>query len=179
MHRSGHLDTFARDRLPAAELWPELLLDRPEFRYPERLNCVSVLLDRRIAEGDGDRPCLISLTETWTYRELAERVDRIANVLTGPLGMVPGNRVLLRSANTPMFVAAYLAVMKAGGVAVATMPLLRAKELALPDPRRRDTASRSATRAWRRSWSKARASAPALERIVTFGGERERRPWKR
>ena len=170
MHRSGHLDTFARDRLPAAELWPELLLDRPEFRYPERLNCVSVLLDRRIAEGDGDRPCLISLTEKWTYRELAERVDRIANVLTGPLGMVPGNRVLLRSANTPMFVAAYLAVMKAGGVAVATMPLLRAKELALPI-RVAEIRLALCDARLAQELEQARASAPALERIVTFGGE--------
>ena len=170
MHRSGHLDTFARDRLPAAELWPELLLDRPEFRYPERLNCVSVLLDRRIAEGDGDRPCLISLTEKWTYRELAERVDRIANVLTGPLGMVPGNRVLLRSANTPMFVAAYLAVMKAGGVAVATMPLLRAKELALPI-RVAEIRLALCDARLAQELEQARASAPALERVVTFGGE--------
>ena len=172
MHRSGHLDTFARDRLPPAELWPDLLLDRPEFRYPERLNCVSVLLDRWIAEGDGDRPCLISPTQAWTYGELAERVDRIANVLTGPLGLVPGNRVLLRAANKPMFVAAYLAVMKAGGVAVATMPLLRAKELALAD--RASPRSRLALCDARlaEELEQARALAPGLERIVTSAAAR-------
>ena len=172
MHRSGHFDTFARDRLPPPELWPDLLLDRPEFRYPERLNCVSALLDRWIAEGRADRPCLISPHEAWTYGELAERVNRIANALVDDLSLVPGNRVLLRSANTPMFVAAYLAVMKAGGVAVATMPLLRAKELALPldiaeirlalcDARLLDELEKS------------RALAPGLERIVAFGGTGE------
>src|SRR5262249_48638057 len=56
-------------------------------------------------------------------------VNRIANVLTRRLGMIPGNRVLLRAPNTPLMVAAYLAVIKAGGIAVATMPLLRAREL--------------------------------------------------
>jgi 2-aminobenzoate-CoA ligase len=170
VHRSGHLDTFARDRLPRRDLWPDLLLDRPEFQYPERLNCVSVLLDRWIAEGAADRPCLISPIETWTYGELAERVDRIANVLVGALGMVPGARVLLRSANTPMFVAAYLAVMKAGGVAVATMPLLRAKELALPISVAEIRLALCDARLTQ-ELEQARALAPGLERIVTFGGE--------
>jgi 2-aminobenzoate-CoA ligase len=169
MHRSGHIDTFARDRLPPAELWPVLRLDRPEFQYPERLNCVSVLLDRWLEQGCGDRPCLIAPGQAWTYAELAERVNRIANVLTDRLGVIPGNRVLLRSANNPMLVAIYLAVMKAGAIAVATMPLLRAKELALPvglaeirlaicDARLVD------------ELEKARVSAPQLEQIVTFGG---------
>ena len=96
------------------------------------MNCVVELLDRWIASGDGDRPCLISPAETLTYAQLAERVNRIANVLTRDLGLVPGNRVLLRGPNNPMMVAAYLAVIKAGGVVVATMPLLRAKEIAYP-----------------------------------------------
>jgi 2-aminobenzoate-CoA ligase len=169
VHRSGHLDTFARDRLPPWELWPDLLLDRPEFQYPERLNCVSVLLDRWIAEGAADRPCLISPSESWTYGQLAERVDRIANVLVGPLGMVPGNRVLLRSANTPIFVAAYLAVMKAGGVVVATMPLLRAKELALPISVAEIRLALCDARLTQ-ELEQARALVPGLERIVTFGG---------
>src|SRR5205085_12340235 len=75
---------------------------------------------------------LISPSETLTYAQLAERVNRIANVLTRDLGMQPGNRVLLRGPNSPMMVAAYFAVVKAGGVVVATMPLLRAKEIAYP-----------------------------------------------
>ncbi len=169
MHRSGHIDTFARDRLPAPELWPDLLLERPEFHYPERLNCVSALLDGWLGQGRADAPCLISPTLKWTYGELAERVDRIANVLVGPLGLVPGNRVLLRAANTPMFVAAYLAVMKAGLVAVATMPLLRAKELALPIEVAQIELALCDARLVE-ELENARVLAPRLERIVTFGG---------
>ena len=50
-------------------------------------------------------------------------------MLVKDCGLVPGNRVLLRATNKPMLVACWFAVMKAGGIAVATMPLLRAKEL--------------------------------------------------
>ena len=109
----------------------------PELQYPDRLNCVTELLDRWIASGDGDRSCLISPTESLTYAQLGERVNRIANVLTRDLGLVPGNRVLLRAPNSPTMVAAYLAVIKAGGVVVATMPLLRAKESPIRSARRR------------------------------------------
>ena len=129
---SAHLDTFARDNLPPRADWPDFLFGLPELVYPERMNCVTELLDRWIASGHGDRPCLISSTETFTYSQLAERVNRIANVLTRDLGLLPGHRVLLRGPNNPMMVAAYLAVIKAGGIVVATMPLLRAKEIAYP-----------------------------------------------
>src|ERR1700733_1018607 len=120
-------DSFARDNLPPREQWPDLLLT--DLHYPDQLNCVTALLDDRVATGNGARPCLASLTATWSYAELLARVNRIANVLTRQLGIIPGNRVLLRAPNTPMLVAAYLAVIKAGGIAVATMPLLRAREL--------------------------------------------------
>ena len=126
---SSPIDTFARDNLPPRGAWPDFLLGLPELQYPERLNCVSELLDRWITAGQGDRPCLISPTGSLTYAELGERVNRIANVLTRDLGLTPGNRVLLRGPNNPMMVAAYLAVIKAGGIVVATMPLLRAREL--------------------------------------------------
>jgi 2-aminobenzoate-CoA ligase len=129
MIRSGHVDTFARDNLPPQAEWPEFHFDLPELRYPERMNCVTELVDRWVATGDGDRIAIVSPIESLTYRQLAERIDRIANVLKRDLGMVPGNRVLLRAPNTPMAIACYLAVIKAGGVVVATMPLLRAKEL--------------------------------------------------
>jgi 2-aminobenzoate-CoA ligase len=120
-------DTFASDNLPPRKQWPDLLLEGLD--YPDQLNCVTVLLDDRVAAGDASRPCLVSLTETWSYADLRDRVNRIANVLTHQLGMIRGNRVLLRAPNTPVMVAAYLAVIKAGGIAVATMPLLRAGEL--------------------------------------------------
>src|SRR6201991_3508033 len=132
MAKSGHVDTFARDNLPPREQWPEFRFDLPELQYPERLNCVTEWVDRWIAAGQGGRTCLISPSEILTYQQFHERVNRIANVMTRDLGLVPGNRVLLRGSNNPMMVAAYFAVIKAGGVVVATMPLLRAKELSYP-----------------------------------------------
>ncbi|MDJ1157501.1 benzoate-CoA ligase family protein [Chelatococcus sp. SYSU_G07232] len=126
---TAHVDTFARDHLPPRDEWPDFLFTRPELVYPERLNCVSELLDKWIAAGEGDRPAVGSPTERWSYAELADKVNRIANVLVRDFGLVPGNRVLLRAPNNPLLVACYLAVLKAGGVVVATMPLLRAKEL--------------------------------------------------
>lgn len=124
---SGHVDTFARDNLPSREQWPEFVFSLP--RYPDRLNCVTEFVDRWIEQGRGDRACVFSPAENLTYGQLAERINRIANVLTRDLGLVPGNRVLLRAFNNPTAIACYLAVIKAGGVMVATMPLLRAKEL--------------------------------------------------
>jgi 2-aminobenzoate-CoA ligase len=129
MAPAGEVDDFARDNLPPREQWPDLLIDHPDLAYPERVNCATALLDVWLADGAGARPCMSSLSETLTYAEMAERVNRIANVLVRRLGMVPGNRVLLRAPNMPLLVAAHLAVMKAGGIAVPTMPLLRAREL--------------------------------------------------
>src|SRR5262245_34094206 len=129
---SAHVDTFARDNLPPRSAWPEFVFALPELHYPERLNCVTAFLDRWIDAGEGHRPCFVTPHETLTYARTLERVNRIANVLTRDLGLVPGNRVLLRGPNNPMMAAAYLAVIKAGGVVVATMPLLRAKEIAYP-----------------------------------------------
>ena len=129
MIRSGHVDTFARDNLPPRSQWPEFKFTLPELQYPERLNCATEFVDKWVACGDGGRIAVISPTETLTYAQLAERINRIANVLTRDLGMAPGNRVLLRAPNNAMAISAYLAVIKAGGAVVATMPLLRAKEL--------------------------------------------------
>ncbi|HYG87942.1 MAG TPA: AMP-binding protein [Azospirillum sp.] len=126
---TAHVDSFARDNLPPRDLWPVMTFDLPELQYPERLNCGVELLDRMVASGLADGPCMLSPTERWTYADLLERANRIARVLTEDMGMVPGNRVLLRSANAPMMVACWFGVMKAGGIAVSTMPLLRAKEL--------------------------------------------------
>jgi 2-aminobenzoate-CoA ligase len=125
---SAHVDTFARDHLPPRDQWPDLIFSRPEFHYPERLNCASRLLDRHIAEGRGRR-CVISPTTAWTYGDLFEKANQIAHVLVEDAAIVPGNRVLLRGPNTPMLAACWLAVMKAGAVAVTTMPLYRASEL--------------------------------------------------
>jgi 2-aminobenzoate-CoA ligase len=126
---TAHIDTFVRDHLPPKEAWPELRFELPELRCPERLNAVKALLDDAVAEGHGNRVALYGETEQVSYRELLDRVDRIAHVLTNDLGMQTGSRVLLRSANNPMLAAAWLAVLKAGGIAVTTMSMLRAGEL--------------------------------------------------
>ena len=127
---TAHVDTFARDRLPPAEDWP--LLDFsgvPELRYPPRLNCAAELLDRLVAEGHGERPAIHFEGGVLTYRQLLEMANRIAHVLVEDLGVVPGNRVLLRGPNNPHMVACWFAALKVGGIVVATMPLLRAREL--------------------------------------------------
>jgi 2-aminobenzoate-CoA ligase len=123
------VDTFARDRLPPKEQWPRLHFDLPELRYPDRLNCATVLLDDAVAEGHGDRPAILTDAGPITYRELLARANRIASVLVDA-GVEPGNRVLLRGYNGPQLYAAWVAVMKAGAIAVTTMPMLRAPELA-------------------------------------------------
>ena len=129
MTYSAHIDTFTRDNLPPAEQLPEFLFDLPELQFPERLNCADPLLDDHVVQGRGGRVCIQAPGLRWTYADLQERANRIANVLVRDMGLVPGNRVLLRAPNNPMMAACWFAVMKAGAVAVATMPLLRAKEL--------------------------------------------------
>jgi 2-aminobenzoate-CoA ligase len=168
MSYTAHVDTFARDNLPPRDQWPIFLFARPELQYPERLNCVTHFLDRWIEEGRGDAPCLIGPMETLTYKQLHERVNRIANVLVEKLGLVPGGRVLLRSANNPMLVAAYLAVLKAGGVAVATMPLLRAREIAYPLTKARVSIALCDHRL-SEEMEKARPLAPELKHVVYWG----------
>ncbi|CCH31345.1 AMP-binding protein [Actinosynnema sp. NPDC047251] len=130
MHRSAHVDTFCRDHLPPPAQQPDFVFDLPELHYPDRLNCAVALLDGAIARFGADRPCLRTTDETWTYGELDARSSRIAHVLVDEFGLRPGNRVMLRGPNNPWTVAAWLAVVKAGGVAVTVMPLLRAKEIA-------------------------------------------------
>jgi 2-aminobenzoate-CoA ligase len=131
MH-SAHLDTFARERLPREHELPEFVFDWPALRGPEdqHLNIASALLDRHVAEGRGERTALLGDGERWSYAELQQRANRIAQVLVHELGLVPGNRVLLRGANSPQLAACWFGVVKAGGIAVGTMPLLRARELA-------------------------------------------------
>lgn len=128
MAKTAHVDTFAADNLPPKEQWPEFInLDR--LGYPERMNCAVELVDRNIKQGRGGKYAVISRDVRWTYTELAHTINRIAHVLCEDYGLKAGNRVLLRFPNSPMMAAVYFAVLKAGGIVVATMPLLRAKEL--------------------------------------------------
>jgi 2-aminobenzoate-CoA ligase len=128
MFRSAHVDTFTRDNLPATKQWPSFL-DCPDTRYPARLNAAVELLDRMIERGFGESIALRNDDATCTWNQLRARVDQIASVLSTHLNLKPGERVLLRGGNNPGMAACWLATIKAGLVAVATMPLLRATEL--------------------------------------------------
>ena len=102
-----HIDTFARDHLPPLELQPEYRFDLPALQFPAQLNCATELLDAQLAQGRGDRVCIQAPGLRWTYAALAERANRIAHVLVNDMGLVPGNRVLLRAPNNPMLAACW------------------------------------------------------------------------
>jgi 2-aminobenzoate-CoA ligase len=125
--RTAHIDTFTRDNLPPFDQWPEIPLDG--FDYPDILNAAVELTDRIVARGFGDRIALIGNGRRRTYKELSDWTNRIAHGLVENYGIVPGNRILIRSANNPAMVACWLAATKAGAVVVNTMPMLRAGEL--------------------------------------------------
>ena len=168
MPYTSHIDTFAQDHLPAPELQPEFLFDRPELQFPEWLNCATDLLDRWVSAGHGARLCIQGHGVRWSYADLQREANRIAHVLVQDLGLVSGNRVLLRGANSPRLAACWFGVVKAGGIAVGSMPLLRAKELtqivhkaqvshALCDVRLAD------------ELAQARLNCPSLRHVLHFG----------
>ncbi len=129
---SGHVDTFARDNLPPKSLWPEMDYGvLPELAaYPSRINAGAVLIDEMAQGAQAERPAIYYGETLWSYHALLENANRIASVMTDRFGLVPGSRVLLRSSNHPTLVAACLAVLKAGGVVIPTMPVMRERELA-------------------------------------------------
>jgi 2-aminobenzoate-CoA ligase len=167
MERSGLTDTFARDHLPPPEQWPEFLFELPELQFPPRLNCAVELLDRAIERGWGERPCVLGDGVHWTYAELLAQANRIARVLVEDMNLVSGNRVLLRGANSPMLAACWFGVVKAGGIAVGTMPMLRARELTAIVHKARITHAlcdaRLAT-----ELDAARADCPTLAQVMHF-----------
>ncbi len=165
-----YVDNFAHEHLPPPELQPDFIYDDPDFVFPSDLNCVDKLLDRHIREGRGDEVAIRTFELTWTFRDLFEKSNQIAHVLVDEMGLMPGNRVLIRAANNPMFVACWFAVIKAGGIVVATMPLLREKELttmidcaeishALCDIRLHDELQK--------------VSSPYLKQVLTFDGSEQ------
>lgn len=129
MTQTSHLDRFAFDHLPPRDLWPVMTFDLPELQYPEVLNAAAALLDGAVGAGFGGKVAVIGADHTWTYDQLNGQVNRIAHVLVEDLGLVPGNRVLVRGFNNAMHMAIWLAVVKAGGIVVDSMPLLRTQEL--------------------------------------------------
>jgi 2-aminobenzoate-CoA ligase len=168
---TAHLDTFARDHLPPPDQWPAMDLSGvPHLAGRPRINAAAEFLDAMCAAGHADRPALLAPGVRWTYAELTERANRIAGVLRDELGLVPGNRVLLRGYNSPLTFAAWFGVLKAGGIVVATMPLLRARELtaiiakaqvrfALCDARLTE------------EMETAGSESPSLEQTLVFGGD--------
>ncbi len=134
MAHTAHVDTFARDNLPPRDQWPELTFSLPEVQYPDRMNCAAELLDRQVAAGHGDRPAIWApgaggKPVAASFAQLLARANQLARVLRDDMKLPTGTRVLLRGPNNPMMAVCWYAVMKAGCIAVATMPLLRAREL--------------------------------------------------
>ncbi|WP_051370813.1 AMP-binding protein [Streptomyces sp. 142MFCol3.1] len=161
---SAHVDTFPRDHLPPPGQWPDLRFDLPELRYPDRLNCAAELLGHTRPE----RPVFRTASgEPWTYGQLRTRVDRIAHVLTAELGVVPGNRVLLRGPTTPWLAACWLAVLKAGAVAVTVLAQQRQHELSTICAIARVTHALCDVRSVD---DLVKAEVPGLQ-VTTFGGD--------
>ncbi|HET9976987.1 MAG TPA: AMP-binding protein [Burkholderiaceae bacterium] len=173
---SAHLDTFARDRLPPPDRLPRFVFALPELQFPEQMNCAGELLDRWVAAGQGERLCIVGTAPDgttpirWTYAELRARANRIANVLTRQMGLVPGNRVLLRGANSPMLAACWFGVVKAGGIAVGTMPLLRARELVTIAGKAQITHALVDARL-AEELDLARPNCPTLAKVLSFNGD--------
>ncbi len=163
----AHLDTFSHDHLPPREQWPELIFSLPELQYPERLNCCVELLDKMCEQGYADKIAIRTYTESWSYAKLLATVNRIAHVLCDEMQLVPGNRVLLRGANNPMMAACTLAVIKAGCVAVPTMPLLRAKELNVIVDKAEITAALCSA-SLREEMESVRQTSTVLQQLVYF-----------
>jgi 2-aminobenzoate-CoA ligase len=129
MNTTAHVDTFVRDHLPPVSQWPEFLFELPDLRYPPLLNCAVELLDRHAALHP-HALAIRTAEDDWSYGRLKDLVDRLCGVLACDMRVEPGNRVLLRAGNSVMLYAAWLAVARVGAVVVATMPLLRRRELA-------------------------------------------------
>ena len=130
MQTSGHIDGFTREHLPAPADWPDFRFDGPDLVYPARLNCAAELLDHNTETGLGDKVAIYSAARNISWAQLRREASRIAHVLVAEMGLVPGNRVLLHGANSIELIASWYGVILAGGVAVMTMPMLRAGEIA-------------------------------------------------
>jgi 2-aminobenzoate-CoA ligase len=168
---SAHVDTFTRDHLPPEHLWPTIEFTTPELAYPDRLNAAAELIDVPAEALGAGRPALRTPHgDLWTYGELRTRANQVARVLTEDLGLVPGQRVLLRSPNNPWTVAAWLGVLKAGGVVVTTMAALRAGELAAIAERTRPSVALVDHRFTEDAWVVRDTVLPSLT-VIAYGGD--------
>ncbi len=174
MPASALVDTFARDRLPPPAALPEFVFDLPGLRWPEALNCATELLDRWVERGEGGRLCIQGAGVRWSYADLQAQANRIARVLVEDLGLVSGNRVLLRGANSPMLAACWFAVVKAGGIAVGSMPLLRSREL-VPIVEKAQVTHALCDLRLADELNAALPACPSLKQVLFFGGDLEAR----
>ncbi len=164
---SAPVDTFAHEQLPPRELWPVMTaIGIPDLDYPASLNAAVELLDRNVQSGLGTHPCLRTDNEVWSYQKLLQCANRIANLLVRR-GLVPGERVLLRDINSPMLAACWFAVLKAGGIAVATMSLIRAQELVAILTKARIKYA-LCEKELAQELVKAQSSAPGLQEIILY-----------
>lgn len=164
MHPTGLSDSFARDNLPPRDTWPDFRFDLPELQFPPILNVAENLLSR----GHPDADCIVTPARTLSYAEFRSDIDRITGVLRHQLNLVTGERVLLRGPNNPMMLAAILAVIKAGGIAVPTMPMLRAGEIAYPLNKAKVRIALCDSRL-AEDMRTAQQTSPSLTDIVLFG----------
>ena len=166
---TSHIDPFARDHLPPPQLQPEFVFDRPELQFPAQLNCAAELLDRWVDAGQHERLCIQGQGVRWSYADLQREANRIAHVLLHDMGLVPGNRVLLRGANSPRLAACWFGVIKAGGIAVGSMPLLRARELT-QIVQKAEVSHALCDSRLAHELALARAICPTLTRVLHFNG---------
>ncbi|MCC7450453.1 MAG: benzoate-CoA ligase family protein [Anaerolineae bacterium] len=167
MGYTAHMDTFARDNLPPRDQWPDLIFEIPDVHYPERINCAEELLDSWIERGAGYRIAFRDAHTALTYEQVCDQVNQIAHVLVEDMGLVPGNRILLRGPNNVKMAMCWLAVIKAGLIAVTTMPLLRAKELSQVIEKAQVTAALCDAR-FDQELIAAQEKFPILRQIVLF-----------
>ena len=169
--KSSHTDTFILDNLPHSNLWPEMNYSvLPELaRYPARMNVASELLDKAILRGWGNLPAVRYNDMVWSYSDLLAESNRISNVLVSDYDLVPGERVILRSGNHPMLIAAWYATLKAGGIAISSMPVLRERELTYMINKAKVQLAISDF-SLERDLELANENCPSLRNIIYFGG---------
>ncbi len=153
--------------LPAADLIPPRRAHGVEVEIPSRLNLADELLRRAMDSGLAETPAIYYRDEIISYRELDERASRLAGGLRS-IGVEPTDRVLLRFPNRPELVVAWFALQKLGAVVLATMPLLRARELEyVSNDSRVKVALVSSD--LREEMEKARSQLDTVEKIVVSG----------
>src|SRR5215831_2290162 len=81
------------------------------------------LFDRIFAAERGDQPAILFEQRVITYAELRTETLRVAGVLSG-LRLEPGDRVALLLADSPEFVASFVAIVSCGAIAVPINPAL-------------------------------------------------------